>query len=118
VCKERWKIEEFHRELKQLTGVESCQCRHAQIQRNHIACAILVWSSLKKTAYFIGKTVYQLKHELLSEYLKKELRYPTLTRSTYLTAKPIILEQLDFSLTMAIALLNLLSDRSFLARYI
>ena len=87
VCKERGKLDEFHRKLKQLTGVESCHCRHAQIQRNHIACAILVWSFLKKTAYFIGKTVDQLKHELLSEYLKKELRYPHLTRSTYLTAK-------------------------------
>ncbi len=29
VCGIRWKIEEFHRELKQLTGVESCQCRKA-----------------------------------------------------------------------------------------
>jgi hypothetical protein len=35
VCKIRWKIEEFHRELKQLTGIESCQCRKARIQRNH-----------------------------------------------------------------------------------
>jgi hypothetical protein len=25
VCSERWKIEEFHRELKQLTGIESGQ---------------------------------------------------------------------------------------------
>jgi hypothetical protein len=78
VCKERWKIEEFHRELKHLTGVESCQCRRAQIQKNHIACAILVWTFLKKNAYLVGKTVYHLKHELFSEYLKKELRFPTL----------------------------------------
>ena len=35
VCKVRWKIEEFHRELKQLTGIESCQCRKCRIQRNH-----------------------------------------------------------------------------------
>jgi hypothetical protein len=34
-------IEEFHRELKQLTGVEACQCRKARIQRNHFACALL-----------------------------------------------------------------------------
>ncbi len=33
VCGIRWKIEEFHRELKQLTGVEACQCRKARIQR-------------------------------------------------------------------------------------
>ena len=31
VCKIRWKIEEFHREIKQLTGIESCQCRKARI---------------------------------------------------------------------------------------
>jgi hypothetical protein len=27
VCGLRWKIEQFHRETKQLTGLESCQCR-------------------------------------------------------------------------------------------
>jgi hypothetical protein len=43
----RWKIEEFHRETKQLTGIEGCQCRTGRIQRNHIACAMLVWSRLK-----------------------------------------------------------------------
>ena len=65
-------------ELKQLTGIESCQCRKARIQINHIACAILVWSFLKKTARLMGKTIYQLKSELLSDYLKKELKYPAL----------------------------------------
>jgi len=44
VCGIRWKIEEFHRELKQLTGVEACQCRKARLQRNHIGCAMLVWA--------------------------------------------------------------------------
>lgn len=42
-----WKIEELHRELKQLTGIEACQCRRQRIQRNHIACAFLVWAKLK-----------------------------------------------------------------------
>jgi len=42
VCSPGGKIEEFHREVKQLTGIESCQCRKARIQKNHIACAILV----------------------------------------------------------------------------
>jgi len=41
VCGIRWKIEEFHRELKQLTGVEACR-RKARLQRNHIGCAMLV----------------------------------------------------------------------------
>ena len=36
----RWKIEEFHREVKQLTGLGFCQCRLRIIQENHIACAM------------------------------------------------------------------------------
>ena len=77
VCAQRWKIEKFHRGLKQLTGIESCQCRHARIQRNHIACAILVWNYLKKLAYLTQKTIYQLKTELLSDYLAQELKFPS-----------------------------------------
>ena len=46
----RWKIEEFHREVKQLTGLEKCQCRLARIQRNHIASAMLVWVRMKRAA--------------------------------------------------------------------
>jgi hypothetical protein len=76
VCGIRWKIEEFHRELKQLTGVEGCQCRKARIQRNHIACALLVWSRLKVMAYQTGRTVYQIKHGLLSDYLMAQLKHP------------------------------------------
>lgn len=76
VCGVRWKIEEFHRELKQLTGVEACQCRKARIQRNHIACALLVWSRLKAMAYQTGRTVYQIKHGLWSDYLMAQLKHP------------------------------------------
>lgn len=65
-CKIRWKIEEFHREIKQLTGIESCQCRKARLQRNHIACAMLVWLRLKNLAYQTCLTVYKIKHNLLS----------------------------------------------------
>ncbi len=74
----RWKIEEFHREIKQLTGLEFCQCRRATIQKNHIACAMLVWNHLKKMANVMGKTIYQLKHQLSSKYLVCELKYPTI----------------------------------------
>ncbi|NEO53995.1 MAG: hypothetical protein F6K54_13470 [Okeania sp. SIO3B5] len=42
----RWKIEEFHARIKQLTGIEFCQCRLGQIPKNHIACAMLVWNFL------------------------------------------------------------------------
>jgi len=72
----RWKIEEFHREVKQVTGIEKCQCRIGRIQRNHIACAIMVWNCLKKLANATASTVYQVKSGLLRNYLIRELKSP------------------------------------------
>ena len=60
-CNWRWKIEQFHREAKQLTGIEGCQCRLARIVRNHIGCAMLVWVRLKQVAYQTDQTIYQVK---------------------------------------------------------
>lgn len=81
VCGFRWKIEQLHRESKQVTGLEGCQCRQARIQRNHIACALLVWVRLKQLAVQTGQTVYQLKHGLLDDYLCQQLKNPSLTMS-------------------------------------
>lgn len=72
----RWKIEQFHRETKQITGIEKCQCRKQRSQRNHIICAILVWNRFKQIAYDTKETVYQLKQKLLDEYMKQELISP------------------------------------------
>jgi len=77
-CGFRWKIEQLHREGKQVTGLERCQCRTARIQRNHIGCAFLVWIRLKELAAQTGRTVYQLKHGLLDDYLFQQLRNPSL----------------------------------------
>ena len=78
VCAIRWKIEQFHRELKQVTGIEKCQCRKARIQRNHIACAVLVWIRLTELARKSMTTIYKIKNGLLTEYLKQELRSPSI----------------------------------------
>jgi len=78
-CKIRWKIEEFHREMKQLTGIESCQCRKRQIQRNHIGCAMLVWARLKNLAYQTGKTVYELWKSQYDQFLTNLLQVPALS---------------------------------------
>ena len=74
----RWKIEQFHRETKQTTGIEACQCRLARIQRNHIACAILVWVRLKQVAQETAFTIYQLKQGLLDDYMRSQLRSPAI----------------------------------------
>lgn len=78
-CALRWKIEQFHREAKQLTGIERCQCRKARIQRNHIACAILVWVRLAAVAKKTGETLYRVKHGLLGDFLRQQLKNPTIS---------------------------------------
>ena len=77
-CGYRWKIEQLHREGKQVTGLERCEGRKARIQRNHSACAFLVWVRLKALAVETGRTVYQLKHGLLADYLIQQLKHPSL----------------------------------------
>jgi hypothetical protein len=77
VCGFRWKVEQFHRETKQLTGLEGNQCRKARIVRNHIGCAVLVWIRLKQVAVETQRTVYQVKHGLLSDYLRQQLKSPS-----------------------------------------
>ena len=77
VCAIRWKIEQFHRETKQVTGIERCQCRSARIQRNHIGCAMLVWVRLKEVARQTGQSIYQVKFGQLSEYLIRQLKSPS-----------------------------------------
>jgi hypothetical protein len=69
----RWQIEELHRGLKQLTGTEKCQCRKGLSQRNHIACCYHAWLSLKVKAKVLGKTLYRVKDDLLSDYLRAEV---------------------------------------------
>jgi len=72
----RWQVEQLHRELKQLTGIEKCQCRKQHAQRNHIACCYQAWLAIKLKAQSLGKTLYALVNDLLYEFLRAELRDP------------------------------------------
>jgi hypothetical protein len=72
----RWKVEQFHRELKQLTGSEKCPCRKARSQRNHPGCCYLVWLSLKVWASKTKTTLYQARNNLFSNYLRTALCSP------------------------------------------
>jgi len=78
VVSHRWKVEQFHRELKQTTGIEACQCRKHRAQRTHIAVCMLVWLKLTEYAHRAKTTVYQLKQGLLDDYIKQELLSPKL----------------------------------------
>lgn len=74
----RWQVEQLHRELKQLTGIEACQCRHARSQRTHIASCYHAWLSLKVIAKRLGKSMYQVRTDLFSDYLRAQLRNPAI----------------------------------------
>ena len=78
VCHLRWKSEQVHREAKQVTGLEKCQCRLARIVRNHIACAFLVWGRLTQVAHQTGQTISQVKHGLWEDYLRQQLKTPAI----------------------------------------
>ncbi len=74
----RWQIEQMHRELKQLVGTEKCQCRKARSQRNHLALCYLAWLSLKVHAQRFCTTLYDARSNLFPDYLRAELRRPTI----------------------------------------
>jgi hypothetical protein len=76
--KMRWNIESFNREVKQLTGIDKCQCRKANAQRNHIFCTMIVWNKLKQTAYQTWQTIYQVKFEPLKNFVIERMKLKTL----------------------------------------
>jgi hypothetical protein len=78
LCRARWKIEQYHREGKQMLGIEKCQCRKARAQKNHIGCVILAWHCLTKLARKLKTNIYALKNNLLSAYMKEELKKPSI----------------------------------------
>lgn len=81
LCKVRWKVEQYHREGKQMLGIEKCQCRSARAQKNHIGCVVLVWHCLTKLARKLKTNLYALKNKLLSDYIQKELKTPSIRMS-------------------------------------
>lgn len=73
----RWKVEQVNRDVKQLLGSEACQCRKARSQRNHIGLVYQAWVSLSVHARTLGHTLYQVKQNLLRDYLMSQLMLPT-----------------------------------------
>ncbi|MCW5320101.1 IS4/IS5 family transposase [Verminephrobacter aporrectodeae subsp. tuberculatae] len=77
MCTIRWKIEQYHREVKQTLGIEKCQCRSARAQRNHIGCVILAWNCMSALAEKLKTNIYNLKKKMLSTYMMQELIQPS-----------------------------------------
>jgi hypothetical protein len=74
----RWNIEQFHREIKQTTGIERCQCRSHRPWRTHIAVAMFVWQRPESLAAHAKSNLYALKNGLLDDYMRQQLISPSL----------------------------------------
>jgi len=72
--KERWKIEVYHRELKQTCAVERCQSHSGRAQRNHICIAILAWIQRHKKRLSEGITFYQQSWDNLKTNIAHTLK--------------------------------------------
>ena len=81
ICAIRWKIEQYHREVKQTLGIEKCQCRSEKAQRNHIGCVILAWNHLTTVARSLATNIYALKEKMLGNYLRQEFVRPLVPMS-------------------------------------
>lgn len=72
----RWKIEEYHRGLKQTTGIEMCQSTTARAQRTHIFCSILSFLALEKKRLEDKITWYEAKRRIIADALFLYLKAP------------------------------------------
>ena len=64
-----------------MPGIEKCQCRSSRAQKNHIGCVILAWHCPTKLARKLKTNIYALKNSLLSDYMKEELKKPSIPMS-------------------------------------
>jgi len=59
-----WTIENYHRAIKELCGVEKCQARTAIIQRNHINCSLRAYLRLEVNQFLNGVTPYSAQWQI------------------------------------------------------
>jgi len=72
----RWRIEEFHRGGKQMTGLEYCQARSQRAQRNHILCSYLAFLALEKWRLETGVSWLHAKVQIVSKAIAQYLAQP------------------------------------------
>lgn len=79
VAAQRWKIEEYHRGLKQTTGIEKCQARNQRSQRNHVFCSILSFVALETQRIHKDISWYQAKQQIIQHAMRQYLLKPTIS---------------------------------------
>jgi putative transposase len=71
-----WKIEEYHRALKQFTNVERCQARAARAQRNHIGLSLRAFFRLETYSHHTGISWFNAKVAITRDAVRAYLKNP------------------------------------------
>jgi hypothetical protein len=75
-AKAAWRIEEYHRGLKQCCGVERAQVRSAQAQIRHISLALQAFIRLEWHRLYTGLSWYEAKRTIIRKAIRNYLAYP------------------------------------------
>ena len=70
-----WKIEEYHRGIKQFCGVESCQARKSQSQRAHIMFALRAFLRLEAERLRTGISWFESKRGIIRPAISAYIKY-------------------------------------------
>ena len=77
LAKKSWKIEEYHRGIKQFCGVEKCQARKEESQRAHIMFSLRAFLRLElqriKSGISWFESAIKIRRVAVTAYLKKPL---------------------------------------------
>lgn len=77
LAKKSWKIEEYHRGIKQFCGVEKCQVRKAESQRAHIIFSLRAFLRLELQRIKTGISWFEIKVKItrvaVAAYLNNSL---------------------------------------------
>lgn len=73
-----WRIEEYHRGIKQFCGVERCQARRARAQRNHIGLSIRAFLRLACHCFCLGISWFTAKLDVIRSAVRTYLTTPNI----------------------------------------
>ena len=74
-----WSIEEYHRGIKQLVGVERCLARTAIAQRNHIGLALRAFLRIERHCFLTGISWFEAKASIIRQAVRAYLAQPIYT---------------------------------------
>jgi putative transposase len=81
-----WRIEAYHRGLKQVTNVERCQCRKAAAQRGHIGLAVRAFVVVERWCWWSGVAWFSAKWQIVRDAVRAYRACPLYRMATTATA--------------------------------